>query len=80
MNTFPWREQMKRRDDEREEEPPLKKAPVKPASTQSAIFTDDALGYAFAVPPSFQVPAKPEPCTTSRVVSLSSSPGYGPRG
>ena len=48
---------MKRREDEMEEEPPLKKAPVKPASTQSAIFTDDALGYAFAVPPSFQVPA-----------------------
>jgi len=54
---------MKRRDDEREpdpeEEAPVKKAVVKEkkASTQNAIFTDDALGYAFAVPPSFQVPA-----------------------
>ena len=36
------------------EEPPAQKQ----APTQSAIFADDALGYAFAVPPSFQGQSK----------------------
>ncbi|KAJ1481520.1 hypothetical protein T484DRAFT_1954034 [Baffinella frigidus] len=44
---------MSRRDGEQDEAPVVKKK-APPQNAKNAIFSDDALGYAFAVPPTFQ--------------------------